>query len=271
MSKNSIYKELIIQYAQETCPIITKDDFLERYPDLSNSGFLSTIKRMIASQELLRPWKGVYIVSPKENFEGTVHLREYLDFIMSKCKRGYYVTLYDAIAELIPTYEIKDPSLYYVMVSDEGMSSREHGSTTPKLKHCYCNHFPKPYVYTRKTKFGKLNVATAELLAIDLISHSNTIGGLQESVRLLDVIKSKLNFRRLQEDIFEYKSIANVQRLGYIIENVLGKPAKAQPLYELLSKRCDFLQKKSLALGLPTDGCDFDKRWAILVNEELMK
>lgn len=223
---------------------------------------------MIASQELLRPWKGVYVVNPKENFGETIHLREYLDIIMSKCDRGYYVTLYDAIAELVPNYVPKDQSQYYVMMNGYSFT-KSLGQTMPKMKLCYSINFPTPYIYTSKTKFGKLNVATPELLALDIVAYKNAVGGLHESVRLLDVIKSKLNFRRLQEDIFEYRTEATMQRLGYIIENVLGKPAKAQPLHDLLVKHRQVLPPNPLSLGQSIDGCPFDERWGVHVNEEL--
>ena len=128
---------------------------------------------------------------------------------------------------------------------------------------------PAPYVIEKEVKYGKLNLPTAELLAVDLVAYTHAIGGIQASVNALRVLCSKLNFRKLHDDIFEYRSAANIQRLGYIIENVLGKPAKAQPLHDLLDKRYNKIYaRNALASALPLSH-KIDKRWQLDVNVEL--
>ena len=266
--QNVKVKELLFRLAKDVSPIMTISDIENYYPDLPRNTYICTLQRMQKCGEAMLPWKGIYIISPKEYFgEGEVHVREYLDVIMRNSGRGYYVALKDAIAELITSYE-NDCKTFHVIEDGKGLPN-SLGKTVPALSLNYTKHVPSSYIYTKETRFGYIKFATAELTAIDLVTYIDSIGGLQASVDALKVLSSKLNFRRLNDDIFEYRSAANVQRLGYIIENVLGKPAKAQPLHDLLDKRYNKVYaRNALASALPLSH-KIDKRWQLDVNIEL--
>jgi len=210
-----------------------------------------------------------YIYSPQTYF-GTndVHIREYLDVIMSKINIQYYVSMQDALCEMFPSYCKECTSEYQIMIDNPGMSGLL-GKTTPKPFFLRNKIHPLPYIIKKETKYGKLNLASAELLAVDFVAYNHAIGGLPASVEALKVLSSKLNFRRLKDDIFEYRTAANIQRLGYIIENVLGMPAKAQPLHDLLDKRYNKVYARNLlASALPKSG-NIDKRWQLDINIDL--
>ena len=102
-----------------------------------------------------------------------------------------------------------------------------------------------------------------------MVTYPNVTGSLQSSVDALKVLTPKLNFRRLKEDIFEYRTAANIQRLGYIIENVMGMPAKAQPLHDLLDKRYNNVYARNLLASSLSKTLNINKRWQLDVNIEL--
>ena len=142
--------------------------------------------------------------------------------------------------------------------------------TNPTLSLSYSNHIPSQYLIQKLTKYGTINVSSIELTAIDFISYCNTIGGLQESVEAIKALISKLDFKRLNIDIFEFRTAANIQRLGYIIENVIGMPEMAQPLHDLLDVRYNKVYARNLlASALPATHTNINKRWQLDINVEL--
>ncbi len=270
MPKSSEIKSKLFQLAKSVSPILSMSDITRYCPDVHYDSCMVTLQRMHKQGDLIQPWKGVYIISPDEYFNGNeVHVREYLDVIMRYTGRGYYVALQNSIEELVPSYDAPHLS-FHVIVDGKGLPS-SNGKTSPPLSLSYSRLIPYSYIFNKETKYGNINIATAELTAIDLVTYIDATGGFQAIVEALKALSSKLNFRRMKEDIFEYRTAANIQRLGYIIENILDMPAKAQPLHDLLDKRYDkFYARNLLAPALPKSG-NIDKRWQLDVNIELKR
>ena len=267
MPKISKFKTTLIEIAKDISPIVSMGDMENLFPETTYDGYKSTLMRMQKRGEVLLVWKGIYIINPKEYFGGEyVHLKEYLDVVMHNMNKDYYVSLRGAMAEYSPsTYNFE---YYDIIVERPGLHGTV-GDTKPSAYFVNSASVPSSYIINKETRYGSFRLATRELLAIDLITYPNVLGSLQASVNVLKVLLPRLNFRRLQEDIFKYRTAANIQRLGYIIENVLDKPAKAQPLHDLLDKRYNKVYaRNALASALPLSH-KIDKRWQLDVNIEL--
>lgn len=84
--------------------------------------------------------------------------------------------------------------------------------------------------------------SNAELTAIDIVHYEQYIGGLSRAATILDELAEKLDFRRASDNLFNYTSIATIQRLGYILDDILEQKEIAEVLHsELLTyvKRLD--------------------------------
>ena len=90
---------------------------------------------------------------------------------------GYLIemSLFDySKSYFLPIQAMLDP----VMMVGTSLTHGLGKNTTPQMKICTTSYFPTPFIYTSKTKCGKLNVATPELLALDIVAYKNAIGGL---------------------------------------------------------------------------------------------
>ena len=269
MPKKSLIKPLIAEYASDICPIFTTELMYTAFPKLKKSALKGALNSLVRQGIIETPWKSVYIFSPHMYFgPNVVHLREYLNIIMNNSGINYYVGLLDALHELCPSYK-KTETYYQVMIDLDGMNGIV-GKTFPRPVFFKSKHYPSPYIIQKHKKYTTLNVPTAELLAVDLISYAHAIGGLQESVNALKILTAKLDFKRLNIDIFEFRTASNIQRLGYIIENVLGMAEMAQPLHDLLDVRYNKVYARNLlASALSATHTNINKRWHLDVNVEL--
>ena len=270
MPKKSEIREKIQEYVLNNSPVFSKSEFLNSYPTINGDSLVTTLGRMTKEGIAFQPWRGIYVCFPQEKYGSEdVHLREYLNTIMINVGIQYYITMFDALQELIPSYCKENTSEYQIMIDNPGMGGLL-GKTSPRPRFLKNKLHPAPYVVSTKTKYGKLNIPTAELLGIDFISYAHTIGGLQESVNALKILTTKLDFERLNADIFEFRTAANIQRLGYIIENVLGMAEMAQPLHDLLDVRYNKVYARNLlASALSATHTNINKRWHLDVNVEL--
>lgn len=78
--------------------------------------------------------------------------------------------------------------------------------------------------------------SNAELTAIDIVHYEQYIGGLSRAATILDELAEKLDFRKASDNLFNYTSIATIQRLGYILDDILEQKEIAEVLHsELLT------------------------------------
>ena len=112
-------------------------------------------------------------------------------------------------------------------------------------------------------------MSSQELTALDLISYESRIGGLN---RAADIIADlKLDFRKPGNDLWRTFKTPVIQRLGFILENILGLVESSADVY-LQSKSAGVHFRKTLLDPiLKPSGGEFpeDEKWKIIVNCEL--
>ena len=72
-----------------------------------------------------------------------------------------------------------------------------------------------------------------------------------------------------EKGLLSPSTIATVQRLGYILENVLMNQSQADDLYQELKIVSPKLNRFRLSTRKNDDGAVLDKRWNIIVNTEI--
>ena len=63
--------------------------------------------------------------------------------------------------------------------------------------------------------------------------------------------------------------VTSLQRLGYILDVVLEEQAVADSMHNLIKVAGEILQAVPLKPGKPTDGCELNARWKVVVNQEI--
>lgn len=63
--------------------------------------------------------------------------------------------------------------------------------------------------------------------------------------------------------------ITSLQRLGYILDEVLEEGEAAESVYSLLKSSGFVLQYAPLKAGKSSEGCERNSKWRIIVNETI--
>lgn len=67
---------------------------------------------------------------------------------------------------------------------------------------------------------------------MDLIFYQHEIGGLSRAGTVLDELAEDLDFERVSDGFFSFFPSTTVQRLGYMLDEVLGYKEIAEVLYK---------------------------------------
>lgn len=79
----------------------------------------------------------------------------------------------------------------------------------------------------------------------------------------------KLDFTKLDADFLKVASAPVFQRLGYLLDCVLGEEAIADGLLALMKAGGMKMKAVPLILGTSVDDAEVDKKWKVLVNQEI--
>lgn len=121
----------------------------------------------------------------------------------------------------------------------------------------------------RKTQTGYVKISSPSLTAADIIQYEKEIGGLNRACTVLSDLVEVIDFTKTPDSFFNTVSTTTIQRLGYLLENVLESAELANQLYEkALNANCNF-QTIPLKIGKSTADKPIDKKWKIRINTEI--
>lgn len=241
--------------------------FPETPPSMKKHGLFVTCKSGLT----IHAWQGFYLLVPQEYREtGDMPPAEYIGELMAYLHKPYCVALYDAAA----MYGVSCPKVaheYTVMTSTprprctipggvpvEFIAKREmRGRIAPSLTR------------TLATRRGTVVVSSPEYTVCTLVQHAVGLGGLAAVVPVIRDLLPQCNFAKLPPALKRYVTLASLQRLGYILEYVIGSGEQARQLYRFLNPaRTPFVLAK-LVPQLPMAKCTTNEKWLIVVNEAL--
>ena len=127
---------------------------------------------------------------------------------------------------------------------------------------------PRKWLKTFRGGNGDFWVSKPELTAVDVITFQKEIGGLNRACTVLYELMDIVRFGKLDKTFFDYVPTSSVQRLGYLLENVLEHSTPANILYsKARTIGCKF-QKIPLKSNKPAYDCETNEKWKIIINEK---
>ncbi|VGO12249.1 hypothetical protein PDESU_00800 [Pontiella desulfatans] len=119
----------------------------------------------------------------------------------------------------------------------------------------------------RKSPSGYFELSSPELTAIDLLIYYRQCGGVAAVVPVLEELIELMDGVRLARMIGVDIHTAPVQRLGFILDVVLGEGELGAAVMSVLEKRDYF--HIPLVPGVKNGNCPIDSKWKINVNADL--
>jgi predicted transcriptional regulator of viral defense system len=244
----------------------SRAQIVDRFPDMKPETIARALTREVQKKHIFSPQQGFYVIIPDEfKARGVVPQGFYMDSLMKHLRRNYYVALLNAADMHGAAHQA--PMTFSVMTELPPLRDKE---TQSYITRFFCRtHIPSDYVERRVVRTGYINISSAELTAVDLITFQHAVGGVTRAATVLAELSEKLHFESLNVGFLEVAPLASFQRLGYILDAVLEESHIADGLMELIKKKRELTQFVPLKPNKPSAGLPTDKRWKVIVNQQI--
>lgn len=247
----------------------TQEEVMEQFSSMNISNIRNALYRQSKRGTIQSVWHGFYvIVSPEYGFKGIVPPTEYIDQLMKYLGREYYVGLLNAAAFHGAAHQ--QPQTFSVIVNTDKLRGRVKKGV--QINFTAKKVIPTLYTKQLNTRNGYINVSTPELTALDLLLYVKEIGGVNRTSTVLNELAEVMNFRNVETDFFSYFNAAVIQRLGYILEDVLEYGELADTLYQKAKEAGIKFRKyplKAASKGTDLRNYDISEKWKIIINDEI--
>lgn len=190
----------------------------------------------------------------------------FIDSLMKFLERKYYVALLNAAALHGAAHQ--QPQEYFVVT--EYPVLRTTNKKGIKINYISTRQLP-PETLTekKKTETGYVNVSNTILTAIDLISYEKRIGGLNRAVTVMNELLKNVKRKDITEELITYATTTSLQRLGFLLEEILNKQDLADKLFSLCKKSNNKFYSIPLKASGKKDKEPISDKWKIIINTEI--
>ncbi len=243
------------------------EDVLKAFPYYNYQYIFTSLGRQIKSEHIISPTRGFYVIIPTEYaLTSNVPPTFYIDRMMQYLKRDYYIGLLNA-AEFYGAAHQRPQSFTVI-------------NTLPTLRSGVRSHVKFEFITTRqrlnhnliikhKSKLGTINVSSAELTALDLVANEHKIGGLNRVCSVLNDLAESFDATRINAEYLGIYPTPVYQRLGYILELILGANDLADILFDMIIKLGKRVRPIPFKIGKPIEGSTYANRWKVIENQEI--
>ena len=243
----------------------TIGDVKKSFPKFGDAYIRTSLYRLTIKKNIISPWKGFYVIMPIEfALKAIIPPVFYIDALMSFLNKKYYVSLLNAAS----FYGASHQRAQTFSVMTEAPKLRNTDKTGTSILFFSKKNIPEKFIRQHKAQSGYVNVASPELTAIDLIENEKHIGGLNRACTVLNELVDSIDFDKLDEDFFTLAPTPIYQRFGYILESVLERADLADKLKSKFPLSLT-MRNVPFKIGKSTDGCEIDKKWKVIINQEI--
>lgn len=120
-----------------------------------------------------------------------------------------------------------------------------------------------------KTETGCITVSNPLLTAIDLIIYEKKIGGLNRASTIINELLETVKRNDVSEELINYASVSSLQRLGFVLDEILNKKEIADRIFSL----CKKAEIKFYLIPLKASGKKnkeiHNEKWKLMINTEI--
>ena len=101
------------------------------------------------------------------------------------------------------------------------------------------------------------------------MQYQQHVGGLSQVATILEELSEQIDINNQFAPLATYVKKVVWQRLGYILENVVGEKNLADELYEQLRTSSGYFKYQPLGTSAEDNPSSRDNRWKININVEI--
>ena len=235
------------------------------FPSLSRQAMSNALSRLKKAGVIYSPYSSFYVAMPPQYaLRGAVPPYYFMNALMHEQKREYYFGLLSAAALWGAGHQ--RPQVDYVITTPPRLSRSE--TSKRRIKWVYKDAIPRLHLREKNGEAGPVVYSDAELTALDLVQYEHLVGGLSVAATVLAELLEATDFRNAAAGLFASCPYASVQRLGYIVEHVLGDCRQGDVIFAEWRKLHATCHYVPLSPRTAADG-NRDERWRIIVNTEI--
>ena len=243
------------------------EEIRKQFPNYSESGMKLAISRFAKKGLVVPIIKGLWlIISPQYIASGVLPVGMLIDNLMRHLGRPYYSGLLGAASYHIAPD--KRPQEFYVVTNFPALDIAKRRYI--KINYISARKIPEDLIDLIKTDTGYLYISSPELTATDLVHYQNKIGGLSRVASVLKEMTGVFKAEHFSVAFVKQIPINTIQRLGYILEKVLGEERLANHLLEQIQKAGLTLFRIPLKSKASCAGFPGDEKWKVAVNIEMV-
>jgi len=220
------------------------------------------VMRLAIKSRIVVPKRGFYVIVPIEyRSAGAPPPSWFIDDLMRHLGKSYYVGVLSAAGLHGAAHE--QPQEFQVVTR---AAARPVVAGRARIRFLGKRRHDQTPTVELKTETGTMRVSTPEGTAIDLVRYATSAGGLGNVATVLAELAERIDAALLGEAVRAEGGLVHVQRLGYLLD-LVGAGERAQELARLVAEGCP--RNTPLRPDRPTRGCPVDRRWRVVVNEQV--
>ncbi len=260
-NKSANWDKFFVELQSQGRYTFTFDELRSRF-DLSEETLLQGLYRYKVKKQIAQIRKGFYaIISPEYSKQGMLPPYLFIDDLMKSLNKPYYVALLSAAALHGAAHQ--QPMEYFVIAQTP--APRSINSKKLKISFFSKNDWEQDDIVQKTTNAGYINVSSPQLTALDLLAYTEKIG-LNRATTVLQELAQAMKVSALSRTAKRYPSTPVIQRLGYILDKVLGEEKLAKALQKVLSNRT--VVPVLLSIKKEKQG-EMDETWKVIKNMEI--
>lgn len=263
-------RDYILEWTQNLQAIgrysYTYDEVRGQFPDISGSAINQSLSGLVARGRVLSVFKGFYvIISPEYSLRGIIPPELFIDSLMKYAKKDYYIGLLSAAALQGSSHQRSQE--YFVL--HELPAIRPTVKRGIKINYIGRQNVNAHFLEIHNTEAGYVNVSSPELTAIDLLQYVNHIGGVNRAATVINELCEKIRPAKFTKELISETPASVLQRLGYIIENVVGNRRLADDIHSRVKNVVPYFMPRLLKNSGYSKGFVTDTKWKIVINTKI--
>jgi len=238
-------------------------DELPSYTEIAAKRALS---RLSAKGRIISIYKSYYlIIPPQYSSKGILPPAIFLDGLMKNIERPYYLALLNAAGFYGASHQ--QPQEFFVVTNFPFLRTTQKKGL--KINYISKKNIPETLLESMKTETGYLKVSNPALTACDLIQFEKRVGGINRVSTVLNELAESIKPEMFSNELFEHVPATALQRLGYILEEILENELLSNALYKALQKKKVTFFRTPLKASAAINGFSSNERWKVIVNTEI--
>jgi predicted transcriptional regulator of viral defense system len=221
-----------------------------------------SLQRLRKKKKIVQVRKEFYVIVPPEySATGIIPPSFFIPDLMKFIDRDYYLGLLNAASYYGAAHQ--QPQEHFIITGPPTI--RPISNHSIKISFCKKKSWDDRFVIDQKTEAGYLKISSPELTALDLVFYQDRVGGIDRISTVLQELSERIKPNALRDCAQSYNVTSVVQRLGFLLENVLEKSELVKPMKKSLTVTKYYPLLLSTK-GPKTPGLKIDNDWNILAN-----